>query len=32
MRERYERVLGDVKELTRYLRDGTKEMEGIMIR
>ena len=32
MREWYERVLGDVKDLTRDLRDRTEEMERIKIR
>ena len=32
MRERYERVLGGVKDLTRDLRDRTEEMEWIKIR
>ena len=32
MRERYERVMGDVKDLARDLRDSTKEIERINIR
>ena len=32
MRELYERVLGDVKDLTRDLRDSTNEIERINIR
>ena len=32
MREWYERVLGDIKYLTRDLRDRTEEMERIKIR
>ena len=30
--EQYERVLVDVKDLTRYLMDWTKDMERIKIR
>ena len=32
MRERYERFQWDFKDLTRYLRDSTKEIESIKIR
>ena len=32
MMEWYERVLGDVKDLTRDLRDSTEEIERIKIR
>ena len=32
MREQYERVLGNVKDLTRYLRNRTKDMERIKTR
>ena len=32
MRERYERVLGDIKYLTRDLRDNTKEIDRIKVR
>ena len=32
MREQYKRALGGVKDLKRYLRDMTKEMERINIR
>ena len=32
MRERCERVLGDFKDLTRDLRDSTKEIERINMR
>ena len=32
MREQYERVLGNVKDLKRYLRNRTKDMERIKTR
>ena len=32
IKERYERVLGDVTYLTRDLRDSTREIERIKIR